>query len=129
MATVDVSRYLVYRRFYFGTVLYRTDILYKTTPYHCMFNPIELIWAQIKSDIKRLNSNADQGMKKVEQITLDAISHVNIEQWRNCIKHTMKTEDEFRDKDRAQEHLFEQFVIDIMSDESSEGEFSDANAQ
>ena len=95
-----------------------------------MFNPIELIWAQVKSDIKRLNSNEDQRMKKVEQITLDAFSHVNIEHWRNCIKHTMKTEDEFRAKDRAQEHLFEQFVIDIMSDESSEGEFSDnENAQ
>ena len=90
-----------------------------------MFNPIELIWAQVKSDIKRLNSNEDQRMKKVEQITLDAFSHVNIEHWRNCIKHTMKTEDEFRAKDRAQEHLFEQFVIDIMSDESNEGEFSD----
>ena len=40
-------------------------------------------------------------------------------------KHTLETEDEFRAKIRSQELIFEQFVIDIMSDESSEGEFSD----
>lgn len=46
-----------------------------TSPYHCMFNPIELIYAQIKGEVKIINSNSDQSIKRVEEITLEAINH------------------------------------------------------
>lgn len=63
-------------------------------------------------------------MKRVEDITLKAINHVSSEQWRKCISHTIKTEEEFRGEDRAQPHLFEHFVINLTSDESGEEDYS-----
>lgn len=54
---------------------------------------------------KKLNFNADQSIKKVQETTLEAINHVNSYHWRKSITHTVKTEEEFRVKGRAQEHL------------------------
>lgn len=88
-------------------------------PYHCIFNPIELVWAQVKTEVKRRNSNAHQSLKNAEQITQEAIQHVTPQHWQNAMQHTRKVEDEYRAKDTALEHLFDNFVININSDESS----------
>lgn len=94
-------------------------------PYHCMFNPIELIWAQLKSEVKKRNSNGDQSLKRVEEITHEAMNKITPETWRSCISHTKKIEEEYRAKDIAQDHLFEEFIINIMSDTSDENESED----
>ena len=57
-------------------------------------------------------------MKRVEEISYEAINHVTPENWRKCIDHTLKVENEFRAKEIAQEHFVEQFIINIASDES-----------
>lgn len=91
-------------------------------PYHCMLNPIELIWAQVKSEIKRKNSNANQNMKIVEEITLEAINKITADQWQKCIDHTVRIEEDYRKNDRAVDHLIEKFIINLTSDDSSEEE-------
>lgn len=48
-------------------------------PYHCLFSPIELIWLQVKAKVKRNNSNANQNMKIVEDITREAINNLSSE--------------------------------------------------
>ena len=45
-------------------------------PYYCQFNPIELVWAQVKEGIKKKNSNDRQYVKRVEELALQAINHV-----------------------------------------------------
>ncbi|XP_064091958.1 uncharacterized protein LOC135205384 isoform X2 [Macrobrachium nipponense] len=87
-------------------------------PYYCQFNPIELIWAQIKGDIRKNNSNANQSLKTVEQLTRLAIDKVTTEDWKKCFHHVKKLEDDYRRKDVAREHMFESFVIDIGDDET-----------
>lgn len=89
-------------------------------PYHCQFNPIELIWAQVKGDVKRNNSNNNQTVKRVEDITRKAINKITAGDWRKCIRHTRRVEEEYRRKDIAYVHLTESFVINIDSNESSE---------
>ncbi|XP_064099871.1 uncharacterized protein LOC135210878 isoform X1 [Macrobrachium nipponense] len=89
-------------------------------PYSCMLNPIELIWAQVEHEIKNRNSNAEQSLESFEQIAREAIQEVTSELWQKCIQHSMKIEENYRNKDRAQNLLFEKFVIDVHSDESSE---------
>ncbi|XP_066970876.1 uncharacterized protein [Macrobrachium rosenbergii] len=86
-------------------------------PYHCQLNPIELIWAQMKTEVKKNNSHGNQTLKKVE-VARTAINSVTIEDWRKCIHHTREVEDEYRRKDRAFDHLLESFITDINDDSS-----------
>ncbi|XP_068219992.1 uncharacterized protein [Palaemon carinicauda] len=87
-------------------------------PYHCMFNPIELIWAQVKTEIKKGNSHSSQSLKNVEKITQEAINHVTPHHWQNAMRHVRKIETDYRAKDAALDHLLDQFIINIESDES-----------
>lgn len=92
-------------------------------PYHCCLNPIELIWAQIKTEMKKKNSNSNQTIKRVDEITKDAISHVTPQNWRQCMKHTRQIEEQYRAADVAAEHLYERFIITVTdSDQSSDDE-------
>ena len=89
-------------------------------PYHCHLNPIELIWAQVKSDVRMNNSNGNQSLKRVEQLTKEAIAKVTALNWRNCVNHTKKIEQEYIEKDRAVSHLYERFVINVESSSSDQ---------
>lgn len=95
------------------------DVL-RLPPYYCQFNPIELIWAQIKNDVRKCNSNCDQSMKTVEKLARLAVSKVTDKDWRKCIEHTMRVEDEYRRKDIAREYVYESFIINIDSESSDD---------
>lgn len=87
-------------------------------PYYCQFNPIELIWAQIKRDVRTNNSNSNQSLKTVEQLTRVAINKVTMEDWRKCVDHVKKIEEDYRRKDVAREHVFESFIINIDDEDT-----------
>ena len=90
-------------------------------PYHCELNPIELIWAKIKTEVKKENSNEQQTVKRVEELTRNAVGNVNENDWQRCIEHTMKIEDTYRQNDIAREHLIEELIIRLDgSDDSSD---------
>lgn len=90
-------------------------------PYHCNLNPIELIWGKIKTEIRKENSNADQTLVRIEQITKDAIENVSAENWQKCITHTKKLENEYRVKDNVMNNRFESFIISLAdSSDTSE---------
>ncbi|XP_076028388.1 uncharacterized protein LOC143017484 [Oratosquilla oratoria] len=56
-------------------------------PYYCQFNPIELMWGQIKQEIKKNNSNDKQQMKNIEDLVIKTIENVTPEDWRKCIQY------------------------------------------
>ena len=96
-------------------------------PYYCQFNAIELIWAQIKEEVKKKNSNDKQHMKRVEELTRQAIDHVTPDNWRKCIEHTIKVQEDYIKKDLAVEYMVESFTIqldetDYSSEDSNEDE-------
>ena len=91
----------------------------RLSPNYCQFNPIELIWAQVKDKIKRKNSNSEQ------QLVLQAIDNITPGNWKKYIDHTKKIEEDYRRKDIALEHLLNSFCIqltesDFSSDENDE---------
>lgn len=94
-------------------------------PYHCQLNPIELIWAQIKNEVRKKNSNSNQSLKNVEDIVKTAIARVTAEDWKKCIEHTRKVEEEYRRKDLAKDHVYEQFLINLEEESSDDMEFED----
>ena len=95
-------------------------------PYHCIFNPIELIWAQVKTEIKKRNSNSDQSLKIVEKITKEAVDHVTPQHWQNAIEHVKRIEEVYRAKDSAFDKLLDEFVIDLNDSTTDDSSDEDA---
>jgi transposase len=63
----------------------------KLPPYHCQYNPIELIRAQIIRKVAEKNTifkTAD-----VKQLLDEAIGNVTVEDWEKCVKHAEKLQE------------------------------------
>lgn len=61
-------------------------------PHHCIFNSIEMIWAQLKNTIRRTNKTP----KFSESSTIDiknAMEHITVDNWKNAVKHAIPKED------------------------------------
>lgn len=56
--------------------------------YHCHFNPIELIWAQIKGHVA--NNNKKFTMTEVTRLTNEGILLTTAEEWGKVVSHTHK---------------------------------------
>jgi len=46
-------------------------------PYHCQYNPIELIWAQVKGEI----ANKNNSFRIAENLANIAIENVTVDNW------------------------------------------------
>lgn len=92
--------------------------------YHCHLNPIELIWAQIKSELERNNSDTDQTPDRIEEIIVNAIEGVTAEDWEKYMFHSRQVEDEYRRKDRVFEYVIERLHANI-NDDSSDSDSSE----
>lgn len=62
--------------------------------YHCIFNPIELIWAQLKNTIRRTNQTPKFSESSVTHIK-NAMEHITAVNWKNAVKHAIAKEDEY----------------------------------
>lgn len=89
-------------------------------PYHCQYNPIELIWAQVKGEIAAKNNTFK--MADVEKILNEAIDHVTTEDWKKCVRHA----ENLQNDDLAKARLMDirPLIINLQEDDSdSEDEF------
>lgn len=53
-------------------------------PYHCQYNPIELIWAQVKGEVATKNKIFK--IAYIEKLTHEAIENVTVENWKKCVE-------------------------------------------
>ncbi|KAM7285640.1 uncharacterized protein ISCGN_032528, partial [Ixodes scapularis] len=82
-----------------GTV-YRIDTLaaahnqevLRLPPYHCEFNPIELVWSKVKGYVASKNKLFT--LQEVERLLPEVLASVTLEDWRNCCTHVERVEDE-----------------------------------
>ena len=51
-------------------------------PYHCEFNPIELIWVQVKDFVRMRNTKFT--MEHLLQVFQDGVNSVTAERWRDA---------------------------------------------
>lgn len=97
-------------------------------PYHCELNPIELVWAQVKSEVAK--NNVTYKLADIKNLFAKAISNVTPENWRKCVEHVIKQEDRMWTLDITMDQMVEPLVIslgspDAMSDFSSDMSMSD----
>lgn len=91
-------------------------------PYYCVFNPIELIWSQLKKNIRRRNHspNLDRVVIKLIQ---QEVTNISPELWKNCVSHVQNVE-----KSYINEGTFHKKVIinlDVEDDSESDGDYFD----
>lgn len=82
-------------------------------PYHCIFNPIELIWGQLKEKIRRHNTSPKFSSSVLELIKTET-SSIGADNWKNSIRHVTGVENKFR---KLSENV-DSFVISRDSDSS-----------
>lgn len=86
-------------------------------PYHCQYNPIELIWAQVKGEVASKNNTFK--IDDVERLMHEAIDAVTQSNWERCVRHAEKLQEEDYAKEGFRDHIMEPIIMTIDSDDSS----------
>jgi transposase len=63
-------------------------------PYYCVFNPIEHIWHQLKSNVRRNNTSPTLNTSVVELIK-SVVNDITADSWKNSIQHVIKVENSY----------------------------------
>lgn len=91
-------------------------VVLRLPPYHCEFNPIELIWAQVKNAVAAANTTFN--ITHVEQLLKDKVAEVTAEHWREAVKHVQTLEAKFQQAIYGSDHI-EPIVITLEEDDES----------
>ncbi|XP_054281219.1 uncharacterized protein LOC128998888 [Macrosteles quadrilineatus] len=86
-------------------------------PYHCDLNPIELVWAKVKNEVAR--TNTDYSLHSVEALLNNALDNVSNEDWRKAVKHVMGVEDLMWDLEAMSDDVQDKFIINLAEDSES----------
>lgn len=89
-------------------------------PYHCQYNPIELIWAQVKNEVA--TKNVSFKISDVEKLVNEALDAVTIDNWRRCVSHYEKLQENDFIKEGLRDEVLEPIIITINPDTDSESE-------
>ena len=92
-------------------------------PYHCELNPIELIWASLKTKVAKRNTTYK--IKNLENLVNDELQAVTSDLWKKCIEHVVKIEKSY-DLYLNHEKIPVQPVI-INLDDSDDSDGSDVS--
>jgi len=91
-------------------------------PYYCIFNPIELIWHQLKSNIRRNNISPTLNASVVELIK-NEVRKISADSWKNCVQHVLKVENSYNCMITNVQPLIISLGLDEDSDSDTELNF------
>ena len=91
-------------------------------PYHCCLNPIEMVWHQLKANVRRQNVYSDSP-EKVLDLIRRVCDKITPDDWSRYVEHVKKEEESFRKRDNFLDYEIEKCVFvnepNSLSDESS----------
>lgn len=85
-------------------------------PYHYQYNPIELIWTQVKNKVAKTNNSFK--MVEIERLTNEALDTVTINDWKKSVRHAEDIQNEDNKKEIMRDRILEPIVSTILSDDS-----------
>ncbi|XP_045456911.1 uncharacterized protein LOC123666943 [Melitaea cinxia] len=91
-------------------------------PYHCQYNPIELIWAQVKGYAARSNITPPFTANKMLQLLNTAVKNVSAEDWKKEVTKCRKLMEEDWERDVRFDNICDQEFIINLKDCSSDFE-------
>ncbi|XP_048488380.1 uncharacterized protein LOC125491162 isoform X2 [Plutella xylostella] len=81
-------------------------------PYHCELNPIELIWAQVKSYVGRNNKSFK--MAEIKTLLNEGFARIGAKQWSKCVNHVLKEEEELKKLDGILDTTSDDTVVPLI---------------
>ncbi|XP_046384822.1 uncharacterized protein LOC124155147 [Ischnura elegans] len=91
-------------------------LVVRLPPYHCKYNPIELIWAQVKRFVAQRNTTFR--MIDVERLTHEALASISKEDWIKCVRHAENIQEEDYIKECVRDEVPQ--VVIPLGEESSD---------
>lgn len=96
-------------------------------PYHCVFNPIELVWGITKNYYNRhmgRDGNTQDACLKMWQ---EALETVTPEMWKNSIRHTEDIINDWYNREQVMDRdEVLPLIINVDGDSSDSSDFSDS---
>lgn len=90
-------------------------------PYHCHYNPIEMVWAHLKGFVRDRNSSFK--ITDVQDLFYEAAGTVKPEMWKKYVDHVEGVLDSDWKKEGLDQECVQQFLINLVpgySDDSSD---------
>lgn len=78
-------------------------------PYHCQYNPIELILAQVKDKVSEKNNSLK--MADVKILVNNALDAVTAETWKKCGEHCNRIQDNDLIKEGLRDEILEPNIL------------------
>lgn len=88
--------------------------------HHCQYNPLELIWGQVRSYVARRNAPKTSDL---QPLVKEALSRVTAQDWRQALQQVEQLQEEDTRQDIAVDMFFDYFNMNLS--ENSEEELSD----
>jgi hypothetical protein len=95
-------------------------------PYHCQYNPIELICSQVKREVVDRNKTfklADDA----ERLMSDAIDRVTVEDCQKCVRHAERLQEYDFVKECSRDSIIEHIVINLRGSDTDTDTGSDTD--
>lgn len=86
-------------------------------PYHCQYNPIELIWAQVMQEVAKKNNYRMADLKLLVKQALDQVTPYN---WMKAVQHTDELIANDANHSIAIDNFVHSFIINIEDDSSDD---------
>ncbi|CAH2090430.1 unnamed protein product [Euphydryas editha] len=95
-------------------------------PYHCQYNSIEMIWAQIKGYAARNNTTPPFTANKMMGLLKEACNQVTPENWKSVVERTKRIINQDWDRDVHFDNIQNnEFIINLEDCSSESGTESD----
>ncbi|XP_025196208.1 uncharacterized protein LOC112595285 [Melanaphis sacchari] len=107
------------KRYQLDELAYQTgNEVIRLPPYHCQYNPIELIWAQVKGEVATKNTTFK--IADVEKLLHKAIDAVTTENWEKCIRYAeqLQKNKDF-EKERFKDCILKHIILTIDPNDSN----------
>ena len=85
-------------------------------PYHCELNPIELVWAQVKGEVRR--NNVTFKLQDIKKLFEEALNKVTSEVWKKCVSHVIKEEEKMWIVDGLVDDSVEPLIISVNAEDT-----------
>jgi hypothetical protein len=89
-------------------------------PYHCQYNPTELIWVQVNRKVADRNKTFK--LADVERLMSDVTDRVTAEDWQKCVRHAERLQENYFVKECSRDSIIEPTVINTRASDTDNEE-------
>ena len=90
-------------------------------PYHCNYNPIELVWANLKKYVSARNTTFK--INDVQCLFMEAVNSFSTDAWRKCVEHVKKEIDSDWTNEGLDDISVQELVISLAPGDSDDSDW------